>query len=315
MAYANSPPFAWAGWRLRIPGEPVGGQYHGFLANDNAFSPPLELGEAPAPGLGGDSRGPWSNVWTGIPLKEGETLSDYIYRSPAEVPPRPNASGGVNTVRSLQTAKAAGYAEAPGNYFYLDGMGAIINPYVDGAGATTRITPRGGPVYPVSVRSGAGDSVVTHPYDPIVSPHPVCPAWGCGNPPVAILPFGPTSTVPQPPPPAVPVVAPSVPLPAVNPITGQCSAGYYRDAAGNCTNDWRNPYSVTLQAPAPSPSVPASPSDYLPAQGQVVPGITPAASSIMDWLSSSSIWSAVPNGVLLAGAGVALFAMSQRRGR
>jgi hypothetical protein len=334
--YVAAPYNAWAGWRLKIPGGPVGGQYHGYLANQNVSGEmPLEADDAsPFAGLGGDSRSGWSQVWHGTPLREGETLSDYVYRSPAEMPPRPNASGGVNTVRALQTMRSAGYAEAPGNYAYLGAhRGQRVQPRgVRGLSAPIT-SPDSGAVNVVAtpktrmlpaIRANAGDSVVMQPIDEL------CPSWGCGiNPPVwpgwhypvGLGPPGATATVPQPPPPQLPVVSPVT-------ASGDCAAGYYRDAAGNCTNDWRNPYSLYLPPTVgPSPTVPSSPSDYLPSQGQAVPGITPgcvtdpttglcttsSSSSIMDWLSASTIWASVPNGVLVAGAALAMFALGGKR--
>jgi hypothetical protein len=296
----------------------VGGQYHGYLANDGGTLPLEADDSSPFAGLGGDSRSGWSQVWHGIPLREGENVSDYVYRSSAEVAPRPNASGGVNTVRALQTARSAGYAEAPGNYAYLGGHreSRVLPPGVRGLAAPI-MSADSGAVNVVAVpqnrmgpaiRASAGDAVVTKAVDE------VCPSWGCGvNPPMLpwrspepLYPWGATATVPQPPPPQVPMVSPVT-------AGGDCAAGYYRDAAGNCTNDWHNPYSLNLPPVGPAPTVPASPADFLPSQGQVVPGVTPGTSSIMDWLSSSSIWSAVPNGVLVGGLALAMFALGGKR--
>jgi hypothetical protein len=276
--YTKAPNFAWAGWRLRVPGGPVGGQYHGYLAGIQ----PEEF-------------------WGGIPLAEGETLSDHVYRSPGEVRPRANASGGANVIHSYQTLRTPGYAEAPGNYKELGGLGIMAT---DGERLPGRTyapgTPAPGasiaPRYPI--RQANGDAVVRQPFDPRL-----CPTWGCGPvPPQWYLRPGPTSTVTQPPPPTTPVVSNSVTDPT-------CSrAGYYRDAAGNCTNDWHNPYSLYLPQTGPSPTVAASPSDYLPSQGQTVPGITPAATgSFSDWLSSSTIINGVANQWVLAGGGLLAF--------
>jgi hypothetical protein len=297
--YTSSPNFAWAGWRLRIDGGPVGGQYHGYLADDG--NTPLEI--QGLSGLG-DSREGWSDVWGGTALREGDTVSDYVYRSPGEVQPRPNASGGVNTIRSLQTERRPGYAEAPGNYRYLGAVHPVpggstghprrpvVLPHPTGASAgrpfrpgsklglmmvsddvgtvnVVRRTPTPGASTGVPVRMLPGESVVRYAYDPRVFYSP-----------------GPTNYVAQPPPPQAPggtLVAQTIP-----PVS-----------------------------PAPAPTVAATPADYLPSQGQVVPGITPAAStsSVMNWLTASSIWSAVPNGVLLAGVALGFFALSGRGGR
>ncbi len=280
--YAKSPFNAWAGWRLRVPGGPVGGQYHGYLA-----------GIQP------------EEVWGGTALHEGETVSDYVYRGPAEVRPRANASGGANVIRSYQTLRTPGYGEAPGNYAALGGLGLPVEPVIlrrpilpiARPGASTGV-PR------VPVRQAPGDAVVTHPVDTI------CPAWGCGPapqwPPIYYAPSTPgaTATVPQPPPPTTPAGSNAVADPNCK------AAGYYRDAAGNCTNDWHNPYSLYLPNVGPSPTVAASPSDYLPSQGQTVPGITPGAStgsSFSDWLGSSTIINGVANQWVLGGGALLAF--------
>jgi len=276
MPYRSAPNFAWAGWRLRVPGGPVGGEYHGYLAGIQPEA-----------------------VWGGIPLHEGETLSDHVYRSPAEVRPRANASGGTNVIRSYQTLRTPGYAEAPGNYKDLGGLGLMapdgqpgrtFAPGTVAPGASTG-RPR------VPIRQD-GDSVVRQPFD-----HNICPTWGCGPvPPQWYSAPGPTATVPQPPPPTVPVVSNSVSDPTCT------QPGYFRDAAGNCTNDWHNPYSLYLPNYGPSPTVAASPSDYLPSQGQTVPGITPAATgSFTDWLSEQTIVPGVANQWILAGGGLLAF--------
>lgn len=296
--YTRAPFNAWAGWRLRVPGGPVGGQYHGYLG-----------GIQP------------EEVWGGTALAEGETVSDHVYRSPGEVRPRANASGGTNVIHSYQTRRSAGYSEAPGNYRALGAAPAdaagirrvvAVHPadlFKAAPGASTG-TPRylGPPI-----RAGAGDAVVTKPYDP-----KICPAWGCGSPhwpgPVYSVPGGgATAVVPQPPPPTTPVVAP---------VVSDCKQrgpDYFRDAAGNCTNDWHNPYSLYLPlSPRPSPTVDASPSDYLPSQGQVVPGITPGASapsSFMDWLSASTIWASAPNGVVVGAGALLAYLLLGKKGR
>jgi len=251
--YAKVPPLAWAGWRLDLPGGPQGGQYHGYLA-----------------GLGDSLHREF--LWTGIPLKEGENLSDYVFRGPAELRPRPNASGGVNVVSAFQTERTAGFAEAPGSMAGL-GKGSV----------------------PVNV-------IYRTPPARTVS---MCPSWGCGSPPRHV--------VLQPPPASTPQPAPVTTTPS-----SYCDApGYYIDAAGNCTNDWRNPYSLSLPN-----TTPASPSDYLPSTGQVSAASCPSGqtdtqgnccsngvdasgnciSGFSAWFSESSIIAGVPNGYIAAGA-------------
>jgi hypothetical protein len=120
MPYKNVPPFAWSGWRLRLPGGPEGGQYHGFIGPDSngGWAPP---GTHPAPAT---PPSPWDHAWGGTALREGENRSDYVFRSSAEIRPRPNASGGANVIQALQTKKTPGYAEVPGAYGHsVAGMG------------------------------------------------------------------------------------------------------------------------------------------------------------------------------------------------
>jgi hypothetical protein len=301
-AFVAAPPLAWSGWRLGIPGGPEGGQYHGFIAADSkgfrtadlqeigSEAPHGQEGPPPPP-----SYGPWASPWWGgTGLAEGENHSDFVYRSSAELRPRPNASGGANTVRAFQEERTAGFAVAPGNY---KGLGAMM---------------------PASPRPNA---IVR--YNPM-PPGRICPAWGCDGPrflgpPIhapgdVLRRFGPMPhTVPQPPPPTYPVVAPTV--------AGPCPAGQYQDAAGNCTSDWHNPYSLYLPdqsgSPAPAPSVAANtcPTGYTqdPATGNCYAPGTQPGTGITAWLAGSTTIGGVqiPN-ALLAGVG-ALVAFKMMR--
>jgi len=343
--YTAAPFNAWPGWRYRIPGGPVGGQYHGYIASDDivdgvgwpaGHDEIYRAVDNPA-GLGGMPWHGWDDNWGGIPLNEGETVSDYVYRGPAEMRPRPNASGGVHTVRAVQTRRSAGYALAPGNY---RGLGALTdNPIVRGLLPHTVMSP-GGPA-------------------PIDRWPRACPAWGCGpvsflpgweNPPAPVNPpggpihscpefmlspcppgqtrsnsgppcyteSGPCTgpTVPQPPPPYYPQPAP---------ITASgCPSGQYRDAAGNCTADWSHPSPLYLPpdqgSPQPSPTVSANtcPTGYTqdPSTGNCYPpGAAPSGSGIMAWLGASTTIGGVniPNAAI-AGVG-ALIAMKMFGGR
>jgi hypothetical protein len=193
MPYATVPPNAWSGWRLTIPGGPEGGQYHGFIAPDSLHSWPGGEGGWPPGGSeigpaqhrpsgisqlpqGGSSKGPWDKNWGGTKFDELQTHSDYIYRGPGETRPNPNASGGANVVRGEQRERTPGYAEAPGNYKALGGLG------IPAAGEAITIVPN----RQISFRP----------------PNYACPTWGCGAPP--IISPGPTALTPQPPPPDTP---------------------------------------------------------------------------------------------------------------
>lgn len=230
-AYSTAPMLAWSGWRLRIPGGPQGGQYHGYIASDDivdGYGWPAGHDEIYRPidnrqNLGIYPWHKWDSGWHGTPLREGETVSDMVYRSPAELRPRPNASGGINVVRGVQQQRTPGYAVAPGNYRTL---GAVMQ----------------------------------------TSGPPICPSWGCGGPrtPLSIQYLPPVSpapspTVSQPPPPSSAQPSPTIPIGPAG--ANGCAVGQYRDAAGNCVSDWRYPFPMTLPidtAPGPSPTVAAS---------------------------------------------------------
>lgn len=278
-AYSTAPLLAWSGWRLRVPGGPTGGQYHGYIASDDivdGYGWPQGHDETFRPidnrqNLGIYPWHHWDHGWHGTPLKEGQTVSDMVYRGPAELRPRPNASGGINVVRAVQQTRTPGYAVAPGNYKTLGAVPAI--------------------------------------YDP------VCPAWGCAGPrfPLSVQTLPPASpapapTVNQPPPPTYPQPSPTVTMDG-------CAVGQYRDAAGNCTSDWHNPYPMYLPldtAISPAPTVAAStsptgvcPTGYTSDQygNCVVSGVAPSGSSLSAWLGSSTAIAGypIPNLVLFGG--------------
>lgn len=320
-AYTPAPYNAWSGWRLRIKGGPQGGQYHGFVASDDMIDGmgwPAGHDETFRPidsraGLGTYPWHPWDDSWRGIPLHEGDTVSDFVYRSPAEMRPRANASGGVNVTRAVQMERTAGYAVAPGNY---RGIGAIpAEPvqhpmlpghYANGGRWTMGPPPAHLPTEPVQhPLLPAGPPGLTDPYSafpgqggcqhgysrdysgqcvptasqrlapidytdpecrpdyPYPRPQIVMPDQQCWDGSVGSFPCrpcppqpgGPSPIVPQPPPPTQPQPSPII-------GTSGCAAGQYRDAAGNCTTDWTNPYPLYLPtdggSPAPSPTVPAN---------------------------------------------------------
>jgi len=304
-AFVSVPPMAWSGWRLGIPGGPEGGQYHGFIAADSKGFRTADLQEIgseaphgqegpPAP----PSYGPWASPWWGgTGLAEGENHSDFVYRSSAELRPRPNASGGANTVHAFQEERTAGFAVAPGNYRALGAVRAVM---------------------PAS-HAAFGPTSIVKDYAPL-PPGRICPAWGCGEVPVQRYQrlhvpggSGATNKVPQPPPPTYPVVGPTV--------SGPCPAGQYQDAAGNCTSDWHNPYSLYLPdqsgSPAPAPTVAANtcPTGYTQdatTGNCYAPGTAPGT-GITAWLGGSTTIGGVqiPN-ALLAGVG-ALVAFKMMR--
>lgn len=104
----------WPGWRERIPGNPKHGvQQHGFVA---AAVDPRDWHATDPNTQGHGSEAPWDDTWGGSALGEGDTSSDYVYRSSAEMRPRANANGGANVIFAVQTRKSPGYAISPGSY-------------------------------------------------------------------------------------------------------------------------------------------------------------------------------------------------------
>lgn len=276
--FVSAPNLAESGWRLRIPGGPIDGQYHGYIGPDSTHSwegghggwpfGRSELSPGPQkrpsghsilPGQG-TSRGPWAKQWGGTAFGEGETHTDYVYRSPSEMRPRPNASGGQNVIFGAQDEATAGFAEAPGNYRAL---GAVPSGIPVGASISPRYPYwrppfRGGPMYPYNPSQFA--------------------ITGAGS--------GATNVVTQP-----PAFQSPGPVYAV-------------------------PYSYPPAVPTPAPSVAASPADYLPSQGQVIDGLTPgtpsapaAGTSFGDWLSESTIIPNVANQWILLGVAAAFLVM------
>jgi hypothetical protein len=348
--YTVAPFNAWSGWRYRIPGGPIGGQYHGFIAPDDSIDgigwpaghdETFRAVDNPA-GLGGMPWHGWDDTWGGIPLNEGETVSDYVYRGPAEMRPRPNASGGAHTVRAVQTRRSSGYATAPGNY---RGLGVLAPPPLAAPHSMMRVSPiqdsirwGGGPIFacppgadcePIRGGPRAGPSGPTGGPIFAAPPIPICsqmalapcpPGQTRGNSgPPCYTESGPCMgpTVAQPPPPY---------YPQPGPVVGSdgCISGQYRDAAGNCTADWSHPSPLYLppdqSSPQPSPTISANtcPTGYTqdPNTGNcLAPGVAPSGSGIMAWLGASTTIGGVniPNAAI-AGVG-ALIAMKMFGGR
>jgi hypothetical protein len=138
----------------------------------------------------------------------------------------------------------------------------------------------------------------------------MCPAWGCGGPPwqhfIAPGIPGTTSIVDQPP----PLPPGSAPI-----VSGVCGPGQYRDAAGNCTTDWHNPYSLYLPNP-PAPTV-AAPTPLSLAQPGTTLDSTGASTTVAtgSWFTdpTQELISGVPNWGLVAAAGALFLMMRGRR--
>jgi hypothetical protein len=180
------------------------------------------------------------------------------------------------------------------------------------AGAHGKLGIYRGPAEPPpNPNPGAGLGAIATPifnyrYPPQpVGPEPFRPMpWG--GQPIVSWPFPPqlppTQITLQPPPNDYPEPSPVVAAPARCP-----SPNSYIDAAGNCTNDWHNPYNVTLQSPSPSP-------------GAVIAAPTPLASTaaaapVVSWFTdpNQELIAGFPNWGLIAAAVGAFMLMKGRR--
>lgn len=106
--YRAVQPFAYPGWRLTVPGGPAGGHYKGFTHTEATGTTILPQDD--------------------YELDRGDGMSSHdmvhasrrnprgVYRSSAEVPPRPNASGSAHVYRGLQTRHDPGDSVAPGSF-------------------------------------------------------------------------------------------------------------------------------------------------------------------------------------------------------
>jgi hypothetical protein len=253
--YADAGDFAWSGWRLRIPGGPAGGQYHGFIGPDSDYGWGTENGSEIAgapdsgksvyvepgnPFLGDLPRDPWSNEWGGSPLAEGETVSDSVYRSPGEMRPRANASGGALTVYGYQTRRSAGFAESPGNMAPAHDYGFRRSGYHRACPPPPKNQTLGAQMTFSAPRGGAQRAFIAAPHGAVARYVPM-PQTGA------------TSTVPQ----------PGAPTTAPRPSWGGNPPGY---VTVNPVTGVSPPIS-----PAPSPTVPVGPESLLPSQGLPLP--------------------------------------------
>jgi len=342
-AYQSVPAFAYPGWRLSVPGGPAGGHYKGFTHTQAAGTdiPPQDQYEQDR------EDGMSSHDLAHATMRNPRG----VYRSSAEVPPRPNASGYAHTYRSFQTRRHPGTSVAPGSFpadfvvsdedaflarfgphglgvmlpreALFDGGGGLIGPYDPGsvgpivrgpfqyAGSATATAP------PVAAPVPARPNVCTTPSvtpngqhwevagvdsfgctfynlvpDAAAAPPPAPPQTGA----TSVVNQPPASPAPLPPSPSVPVfVAPPVsPTPAPTVATNQVIP--LNDGSGNYLNL------------STGSIVPASAVAQNPATGQLTASLSSAASGALSWLEQNSIFSAVPNWMVLSG-GVLLASM------
>lgn len=284
-AYTEAPPLAFAGWRLRVGGNPPGGQYHGFL------------GAAGRPGPS-----PWDF------FNPGHYSADGVYRSPGETPPSANPNRETNTVVVRHTRRRVGDSVVPGAFSprlgYVDPCPGIPDQF--------RAACEAG--FPQQVIAPSPQPVAIRPIAPAPKPvsnvrYPIAPILDH----IPIVFSASTQPVLQPPPVDVPQ-----PAPVVN--NAPPPAGMYRDAAGNLTSDWHNPYSLYLpETIQPAPIVSADTS-LTPGAGQMPTSVTGGsvqgnAVGAPSWFTdpNQELITGIPNWGLVAAAAAAFFLMKGRR--
>lgn len=305
-AYQAVVDFAYPGWRLTVPGGPAGGHSKGFTHTQAAGTTILPQDE--------------------YELDRGDGMSSHdavhasrrnprgIYRSSAEVPPRPNASGAAATYRGFQTRRHAGTSVAPGSFpadFKETGEDNFLSLAEN---AVHYFKPSD--VLPSLLGAGFidnGSEMVRYPgfpishggpifYEgPMPGPLPVLQSPGVPAAPQLPPSTGATSVVNQPP--ATPAPAPpspSVPVytappvsPAPSPTIATNEVVPLNDGSGNYLNV------------STGQIVSASGVVQNPATGQL--SVTPStSSSTLSWLEQpSSMFPSIPNWGLVAGAAAA----------
>lgn len=294
-AYTQAPPLAFAGWRLRLGGNPPGGQYHGYLGAEHRVDERVSLGPSP-----------WDF------FNPGETDVNGIYRSPGETPPSANPNREMNTIVVPHTRRRAGYAVVPGAYSHLgmmfDPCAQVPAQYRASCSASPYEIPDG-PTAPAPTPAPAPRPVF--PVIPISNVRYATPYFVRAG----IYSTGSTQSVLQPPPAESPSPAPSVQNAPPPPTM-------YRDAAGNLTSDWHNPYSLYLPEGVqiqPSPIVNANTS-LTPGPGQTATSVPSSsvqgnAVSPASWFTdpTQSLISGIPNWGIVAAAAAAFFLLKGRR--
>jgi hypothetical protein len=299
-AYQKVPAFAYPGWRLTIPGGPAGGHYKGFTHNYSAGTGIASADEFEADRAEGRASHDTVHLHPNAPRG--------VYRGPAEVPPRPNASGAAMTYRDYMTKRHAGTSVAPG-LFPADFIETDEDAFLTGLAAyapsgAVSILP-----FPENPPQMWRPNVVAAPvrWSPIIA-RPI-------NAPFAPPTSGATSVVAQPSTPAhvsqtqAPAPAPSVPSSGILPMSPApapvvSSGVVIPDGGGNYVDAGGNSFSAS--------DVQLNP---LTQQFQARPGATPSAlASAESWLTQHSLYSGLPNWYFVAG-GAALLLFFFHRGR
>jgi len=323
-AYTATDHFAYPGWRLTVPGGPAGGHYKGFTHNYSTGTEIEPGDEYEADRAAGASSHDAVHASPRNPRG--------VYRSSGEVPPRPNASGSAHTYRGFQTKRHAGTSVAPGSFpaeFFETPEDLLLAQQLGELGISARMVMSDGwepptdvppgwnmtdfsragmpaPWAPIRIVDEAAPSrpnviVAPPPFNIDVPPGmvyarttvPAPPSTGATSvvnqpPPVLFAPAPAVSNVPSAPP-ISPAPAPVVASPVVVP---DGSGSYVRVSDGS--------------------SVSASDVYQNPATGQLQAAVG-AGSGITGWLTQNSVWSAVPNWALLAGAAAVLLLSGKGR--
>jgi len=332
-----------------VPGGPAGGHYKGFTHTQAAGTDILPQDQYEQDREDGMSSHDAVHASPRNPRG--------VYRSSAEVPPRPNASGAAMTYRGYQTQRDAGTSVAPGSFpapfeetdedaflsryaehaSLLEGLGLrIVGEFTDGGSVWDPIGPVGvtpGQCYPedAMMANAHWDSTLCQwvpdaPLQdagvlPLIRPNTIACRDYAAPPPgyyyqsrgtdangcriLTLVPETgatsrvnqpPTTPLPLPPSPAVPVVTapPISPRPSSVVATNQVVP--LNDGSGNYVN-------VSTGA-----IVPASAVAQNPATGQL------NVSSALSWLEEHSLFSSFPNwGVVAAGLLAASMFMGKHR--
>jgi hypothetical protein len=261
----------------------------------------------------------------------------YIYRGPAEVTPRPNASGNKNVVGLGLTAMVSRSNLAVSSLISPSNPGGECPAW--GCGATLPIVETAAPTSPAIISPampsvGPGRSILSWP---IESP-PYEYGFGNTNG-VPQVPTGqqPGFSVPNPyPVPTSPAPAPTVGVPAsqtatsltspgttISPITGASATGWLPNqsfAVGATVVDVQGHTQQVIVAGTSGPNAPNfNDSGGTTSDGSVVwedmglPGASVAG--VGTWLTESTVISGVPNWVIAGGAALVLFSMMRGGGK
>ena len=278
MSYGTVKAFAEPGWRLTVPGGPPGGHYKGFTHSESAGTDLLPQDQYEQDREDGMSSHDLVHATQRNPRG--------VYRSAAEVPPRPNASGSAMTYRGFQTKRHAGTSVAPGS-FPADFFETLEDAFLEGADSglgLLRYEANGGDYYPIrsSIR-------IIGPYDdsgPVLPGPPVL--WHTPSPgPTSVVAQPPATPLPLPPAPSVPVVSAPPISPAPAPVVATNQVVPLNDGS------WLNLSTGTI--------VPASAVVQNPATGQMSAPSSGPVSGAMSWLEEKTIFSAFPNWGVIAG--------------